>query len=386
MWPPCLFALIWAIEMLIIPVSGYFHVSLECQFFYLLGVLAFSAGGYAAMWLPAPSSSQRLKESPTILKLFVIADVILAFLFAREVVQLVKTVADSNFFFAARVAFLDQPDTTFVDNAVPFAMILATIFVLRDDGSRRAKFATFSTAGLAFILNLLTGGRAGAVELALMLLAIAWFKKRLTWKYLSIVGLISATLFFFIALTVGKGLNRNGSFSDNGPLLLDSVLTYAITGPITFDQVYHSPTVVPAVWHPDRVFVQVANKLGARLEQPELHAEYSNFAPTKITNIYTMYFAYYPHYGYFLTLVVTAFLGFICVLIHRKARTGAPWAILVSATLFSGVILSPYNEGFFMDLNYIAKVMLLCWVVYRNESSRPLLSRWTWRKPEFNKA
>ena len=384
MWPPALFALIWAIEMLVIPLTGYFQVSAECQLFYLLGALAFTAGGYAAMWLPAPGPPARLKESGTVLKLFVVADLILAVFFVREVMQLVKTVADSNFLFAARVAFLEQEDSNFVDNAVPLAMIVATIFALRDDGSRKARFATFTTVTLAFALNLLTGGRAGAAVLALMLIAIAWFKKRLTWKLLSAIGAATGTLFLIIILALGKGVNRYATFSENAPLLLDSVLSYAFTGPITFDRVYHSPTQVPPVWNPDRVFVQAANKLGARFEQPALHAEYTNFAPTKVTNIYTMYFAYYPHYGYILTLMITAFLGLICTLIYRKAKTGAPWAVLISAFLFAGIVLSPFNEQFLLSLNYMGKVVLLCWLLYRRESPQSLMARVTWRRTELN--
>lgn len=369
MWPPCLFASIWAFEMLVIPLTDYFHVSTECQLFYVLGALAFSAGGYVALWLPPPSFPPRLKESPAALKLFILADVVLAVLFVREVFQLVKTVADSNFFYAARVAFVEQQDSTFVDNAVPFSMFVAIIFTLRNDGSRKAKLATLSTVALAFLLNLLTGGRAGAADLTLMLVAIAWFKKRLTWKYMATLGMAAGTLFLIIILALGKGVNRFATFRENAPLLLDSILSYAVTGPICFDQVYHSPTAVPAVMHPDRVFVQAANKLGARLEQPSSKAEFVNYAPTTVTNVYTIYFAYYPHYGYVLTLMVMAFLGFACALIFRKARSGVTWAILLSAILFAGVLRTPLNEGFIMNLNYIGKTMMLYWLLYRREHS-----------------
>ena len=58
------------------------------------------------------------------------------------------------------------------------------------------------------------------------------------------------------------------------------------------------------------------------------------------------------------------FVGFVLCLTYRKAVEGSKVAIIMYAFFFSGLILMPFNEQFFMQLNHIIKLFAVAWIVY----------------------
>src|SRR5262249_51498557 len=140
---------------------------------------------------------------------------------------------------------------------------------------------------------------------------------------------------------------------------------YAFGGIVAFDQVFHNPLKIPAVWSIDRVFRQVANKLGAGLEVPSLHAAFVDVGPEMETNVYTTYFAYFPHFGLVGTTLVLLFLGGVTSSVYWAAGRGDQVAQLIYGILFSGIILTGYNESLFMNMNFLAKALLFGYLLYK---------------------
>ena len=81
-------------------------------------------------------------------------------------------------------------------------------------------------------------------------------------------------------------------------------------------------------------------------------------------NIYTIYFSYFPQFGTAGSLGMMFLLGAGVTFAYLKALTGGPQAIMIFGILFYAVPLSGYAEYYFMNLNFLGKMVLLSFVCY----------------------
>ena len=223
------------------------------------------------------------------------------------------------------------------------------------------------------------------MSLTMSLVCIDWINnRRLRWRPLAAMLLSLMLIFGAMAIALQKGEARaDATLAENFVPVAEGVVLYAGGGIVAFDRVVRDPSSVPHNWQITRVFFQVANNLGARLEVPPLHAEYADVGPDGLSqNVYTMYFAYYD-LGIAGMMLTVAVLGFAATLLYRKALKGDKVLTIVYGFVFGSLLLSPYSETLFMGLNFGVKIWAIAWLVYEGPSRiRQLVSFLGRVKPE----
>jgi oligosaccharide repeat unit polymerase len=394
LYPPAYFAFAWTGFLLLLALSGsmFYPISAPTLLFYFAGAFFFSVGGLCSTFLtdvsmkaePAPLESfETTRAVRRVMLDGLLLSVIIAIpLYYRWLKQLVG-VAEGSFLAAVRANLLFYSDTeavrkfSLLDNFVAVSIPLTLLMFLENDGTLSRKLRVWIAAVAALTINVLSGGRAGAITLLLSLVALSWIvNRRLNWRLLAAAGVMFVLLFSFIAIALEKGTTRrDASLMENVPTIVEGFQWYAVGGIVGFDQVYHNPTIIPASWDLRKPFAGIANKLGQRVETKSLHAAYLMVGPRKPDNVYTMYFAYVPLLGSAGTLFLMTCLGFVLALIHRYAAARAPEALVLFAFCLAGLTLSGFNESILLAVNPLVKAFLLTALLYRWDALKRLIPR-----------
>jgi oligosaccharide repeat unit polymerase len=194
-----------------------------------------------------------------------------------------------------------------------------------------------------------------------------WLKeKKPNWKVITALALAFVITFAAIAILVRKGdVDKNASFVENLPAVADGFLWYALGGLVGFDTIYHHPTQIEANQNLDRYFRVIAKKFDNRIEVPPVHSEYVTIGPGGNMNVYTAYFSYYPQLGFFGTTLVLLLLGAFLVWTFLAAQSRNPQAAILFSVLFAGLVLTGYAENLLLNLNFLAKMFFVTWLMYR---------------------
>src|SRR5207247_643534 len=82
------------------------------------------------------------------------------------------------------------------------------------------------------------------------------------------------------------------------------------------------------------------------------------------TNVYSIYFAYYPDYGLAGASIIMLVLGAILTRVYQKAIRGNPRALVLYASVFSGILLSGFSEYFLLTINFWVKAVVYTTAIY----------------------
>jgi oligosaccharide repeat unit polymerase len=370
LYPPIVFCSIWAADLALIGLSGdlFFPLSTESLIIFCCGGLAVSVGSALAIFFPLKTASRRetAETSSSIFKFFVAVVVCSAPFACIWIAQMASRFSAPNFFMAAYMAMIAAYEagesSVLFGSLLTLSVIMAMIAFLERD---RYQKAAFVAVVMGFMLSALTGQRAGVISLIFALVAIDWMKNRcMRWKSLSVMFVLLLAIFSILAVFVGKaGADPNASFSENVVPIAKGFALYAAGGIVGFDEVVRQPNIIPHNWQVSTFFLQTANKFGGHFEVPDLYANYLSVGPDLAGNVYTMYFAFFD-LGYPLMMFFIMFIGFIVTLFYRKAIGGNRIAIVIYGFLFTALLLSPYDDNFFMGLNFSLKIFAVSWLVY----------------------
>jgi len=387
LFPSALFSGLWAIFLLGLYLSGrmFYPVATDTLLFYLWGACAFSFGAAATLLFSSmftgatattfmSSSASRGKAINRLLDIILVVLFLLLPIYWQRIQQLAgESDIASNFWIAVRQQLIEYAmdegtrKISILDNFQTLSALVALAMYLQDDGTIGRRIRTWCAVLLSLAYDLMTAGRAEAVILLISLLGISWIRsRRVNWKQLAVVSVLFVSVFVSMALLLEKGFTRrDATLRENLPTFVEGFQEYAFGGIVAFDRVFHDPQKIPAVWGIDRVFVQAANKLGAKFSLPSSHAAFVDVGPEVETNVYTSYFAYFPHFGLIGTTVILLFLGSVTTRVFWAAHHGDRVAQLIYGILFSGILLSGYAEYFFMNLNFLAKAFLFSYFLYK---------------------
>ncbi len=62
--------------------------------------------------------------------------------------------------------------------------------------------------------------------------------------------------------------------------------------------------------------------------------------------------------------LVPGLLGYLLTWVYRRARMGSKGALVLYGMAFSGLLLSGFNEQFFLGLNTILKAIAVLWLLF----------------------
>jgi oligosaccharide repeat unit polymerase len=370
LYPPVVFCSVWAADLLLVWLVGdlFFPLSDKSLVIFCCGGLSLSLGSCLALLSTERDATTNIsaKASNAFLNALVLVVACSGPFVIYSIVELASNLRTASILLAARMATVDAYASgeapTLLFGLLTLSIIVAMISSLeRGRGGKRS----FLAIVLALGFNILTGSRAALFGLILSLIAIGWFRnQRIRWKPLILMVLTLTVSFAAIAIYVQNGeVRADASLSENLSPVAELLALYAAGGIVGFDQVVRQPNIIPHNWQITKFFFETANKFGGRFDVPDLHAGYVSVGPHLSGNVYTMYFAYLGM-GYVGMMLTVFFIGFIVGLFYRKALQGSKTAILIYSFLFGALLLSPFNENFFMGLNYSTKIFAVCWVVY----------------------
>lgn len=374
-YPPVVFCLVWAADLVIVALAGnfFYQISEQTLFIFCLGAVAFSIGGRLGMFVGKPKAVEYAERSSSKLLDWLLLMTCIAM---PLVYRWATSFSDSGSFsvLAVRMALVNagnESDATssFYENFVTLGTIVSSLAFL-ENGRKRKIFAFLA----ATVLTLLTGSRSAIATLLFSAFFLDWLRRgKLRWKIVVPVMASALLLFSVLAVLLGQGdTGSEKSITENVTPAARLIASYTSGGPVAFDQVIRHPGVVAHNWQIGRAPTLTLNKLGAHFDVPELHAEYVTIGPNYLLqNVYTMYFAYYD-WGFAGMMILTTIDGFIITWLFRRALGGHKIAAVLCANYTSAIFLSVFGESFFMGLNYSVKLATLSWIVY----SSPIY----WRK------
>jgi oligosaccharide repeat unit polymerase len=377
-YPPALFAFTWGMGLLLIATSGgaYDPMSDGTIGIFVLGGVLFAAGGSLG-WgaLAGPSVEAREDALPKatmpVLVLLVLA---LTPLYVDAIIRFVGQVSPAEFLYRLRVRSLESHITGgigVIANAVPIAMAVALLAAALPARTPLARGTRGVALGLAILLTMLTGGRSAPLALIIGVVAIATARRRtVPWRPLLLATVSAIAVFGTMGVLVRKGTaDPNADLRTNAIAIAENFRHYAIGGMVAFDDLVDDPRSVPGNGGFLRTAREIANKFGARHELPVLHQQFSGIGNLKETNVYTFYSSYLPEVGAAAMFALVLLLGVVTGAVHRLAVRGSLSALLFHGILAGAAVQSVFNEAFFMNLNFLAKlgafalsVDLLAWL------------------------
>lgn len=382
--PAFVMSVTWAAALLGVFLAGdlFYPLSSEGVLVYTAGATSFLLGSCVIKprtRSPFRAVSWRLdtNNSPVkFVKTFILSSVVIVPLYWQHINAQARSYG-SDFWFGVRTQAVSAGNFDYRDGYLPWDTILYSNFStlagivglisIREHACRRLSgrlmVATLAVAGVS---QLFTGAAAGFAYLFIGGFAVhSIVVQRVKLRFLGTVAILFLTGFLIVGTVLKKGsLRPDASLSDNVSAAGELVSLYALGGLVAGDQVIQNPSLIPSAWSIWRVFALTANKFGANIPVTSLHADYTAVSPTLNTNVYTIYFSYFPDVGFFGTVIILFGLGSLITQTYQYAVAGSTIAVILYGPLLNGVVLSIFNEQYFLALNSLAKTLVVVWLVY----------------------
>jgi oligosaccharide repeat unit polymerase len=381
LFPPVIFAAVWAGAFLILALSGHalYPIHDATRLVYVLGVLAFALGSLTVQGLLAPLPTVRYRPEAVlaprrlawVLDGFILLLVLGFPFYWRELQEAMRLTAASTLLQAARwrdveaQAGLVPQVPRILGNIVQLSIPVTLLALAMAQRSLRWRLRVSALFGLALLYQVMTGGRAGVAALVFGGVAVAWIGAgRLRLSRVLPALVLFLLIFELIAIQLEKGFIRRGlTLQQNLPALVQDLRAYLVGGVVGFDRVVEHPGEIPSTGGLLRTVKVIANRLGAHYDLPSLHAQYSTLGDDVIGNVYTAYFLYLPDFGLLETLFLVAVAGGACTLAYYWAQRGSPAGRVFFALLFVGILQSAFIEGFYSNVNILLKAAVLLTVL-----------------------
>ncbi len=386
-FPPALFSGLWMMLLCGVFACGdtFYPLSATTLLVYLTGAASFSVGGVLALRRTAsrrsPEGSKPLASRRSVRRILDWGLLFLSLMFPwywKYVESLSASSGLNNFWKGIRIQSILQSETTygllgmnveamFFGNLVTLSIILALIAYYEARKSRNGmlRAVLYLSVSLAYVL--LTAANVGAATLLISALGIECLLFRRLRILLLVVYLsLFLGVFWLVGLVLEKGQVRSSyALEDNLPALVNLVQLYGLGGLVAFDRIVQDPQGIRPTWSIWRFFFLTANKLGAAIDVPSLHAEYTMISPAMAANVYTLYFSYFPEYGWLGVIGIMCFLGTVLTRLYTEAMRGSPAATVLYGITFTGIVLSGFNEQFFTGLSMLLKTTVLTLLIYK---------------------
>jgi oligosaccharide repeat unit polymerase len=380
LYPPFVFCLLWAAALLGLYITGdlFYPVTPKTLSIYLVGSIAFTAGGLSAMIVKLRSTAGT-RETPRP-PAFLPQLLDLGLLIALACLPLLWQNLEQAFHNGSLSAISQQLRADAMEKALnladgslnavvsltPVFSVLAfvALFEYCRSGNRRRR--TYAAILLAVIYNLASTSRSQVLILLIGLLSILWvhFPQRA-----KKVGLVAGIMFCIFAAANQIQLEKDGArsgapLSENLHSIGEGFAKYAFGGLVAFDISVQHPGRILNNWKLYTFFIRTLNKFGMNIEAPPVFLEYVDINRAVDINVYTIYFAYYSDYGYTGTVLLLFILGFVTTLTFRKARLQNPIAVLLLGPAFYGILMTVFAEAFFMEMGFWLKILACGYFLY----------------------
>jgi oligosaccharide repeat unit polymerase len=219
---------------------------------------------------------------------------------------------------------------------------------------------------VALVYGAMTGSKGNAVVLLLTLVFVSAIRAK-RFPLIPAIGLTftALALFAFGTLLVNFAYTEFAGFDELVTALVGIIQGYWLGGVLAFGEVAVQPNAFVSTQPIHRFFLETARSLGADVDVPPKHAEFTAISADVETNIYTAYFSYFKDYGWLGTVAIMLALGAAMTALYRAAMKGRPIAGLVFARLAVALVFTLNADHFFMGLNGLTKFVVFLFAVYR---------------------
>lgn len=219
--------------------------------------------------------------------------------------------------------------------------------------------------GVALVLDVLTGAKTGIVTLVVTLGALSALQSDThALKQLSVGIMVGLIVFAIGTLLINFAFVHTAGLRGMAELAGLTTLDYWLGGPVAFSNVIAQPQAFESTQPLAAFFLNTAHSLGLRSSSPALHATFSAIGPSRVTNVYTVYFTYFKDHGWLGMIGLCALLGVVMTLLWRSSRRGAILPILFYALSVPSLLLSIQAEHFWTGLNQWIKLLVLLSLVF----------------------
>lgn len=378
--PPMLFVGMWTVTLgtLAVVQDSFYAVSLKTLTIYLVGALAFSAGGLAVMCaLPREFAHYKMPEArhrtARMLLDIALVVVLVAFpFFVRYVTEPIGGLGAENLLTLIRMVNLESGRSAGfnpMSNLPILARFVAYGLVVENDGTKWRRARVYLAGILAVLYGLLTGSKEILVTILIVPFFIEAIKKRRL-DLRKVVALGAIVLVFFAGGLLLINYWWQASYTAVVDLLPDIAWTaerYWLAGPVAFDQVVQHPSAMESRQNASRIFISTANSFGAKLYLPDLASDFTQVSPREEMaemNVYTIYVSYFKDPGWLGMIALMLLVGAANTLVYKLALTGRPIAIVLYGLLAEATILSFNGEHYFFGLNQFAKLVIFLAIIY----------------------
>lgn len=373
LYPPALFTLIWTtlLSLSLAFTGAYFELSADSVSIFCVGAFAFSAGGSLRLLLQEGTHGRRLAirsvSLPRAVDYLLAASLAVLLLLLPVFWSHILSIANprfTNLWWGIRSGVIALADTQgqktweqfFYDNVTVVSILLALTAVVHYSHRLTSRVVAVGLLAVACAFNFLTGSRSGIAMVLLGALGVSMMKhRRLSVKHIA-AGAIGVFLMYAPITLLRAGSNSLlGSASQDLSVLGNTFLLYTVGPLAAFDAYLHSPATLPHTWSISYPFLWAASRMGFDVVAPSTHVGYVAVGPYGATNVYTMYFAYYPDFGWPGVVFLTALVGYGAVWLYGVASAREGYHLILYGLLFNEICKSGFNEGFFIGLNMWVK-------------------------------
>ena len=379
--PPVLFTAVWITALLGIALSGdaLYPVSWPALTVYFTGALAFSFGGIFGQSLGQEdrvnaSREREILDSSKEFRHFVMDAILLILLvglpiYWRQAVSEFGEISGITLatIRAQEIELSEQTRTfTLLRNFPVISGFLAAALSYENDGTFSRGWRAYLSIALAIVYGSIVGTKMTVVIVPLIIFFIACLRAR---KIL--VGMALGVFLFVLAAFSAGLVVVNYAYQDLGTVpdmvhaIAATAWNYWLGGPVAFTRIVEDPQSIASTQQLSRFFLETANSLGANLDLPSLHADYTDISETQNSNVYTIYFTYYKDFGLSVSAVLMAGVGFVSGYVYGRAGSGLPIPVLLYALLAAATVLSIHAEHFIIGLNMYIKALLFFAFLYK---------------------
>jgi len=355
------FLLVISIACISVYFFDFYTISTETYSIVLTGCTFFSIGGWCTDYLFRNKIKYRLysEVKKNLVKSLIIMTLVLFPVVYREFEALIPGVSFGVKILRIRELGLEEQIYSTLSNNI---IVLASISYLIAMYAYSKKIISINWLLLSLVLfvfyNVLTGTRAPIIFLGVASVFIYLRES----ERQSISVLISLVLGIFIsggliAIYMGKdGADRDLSFVQNIPYIIENYFSYTVQGIILFDNYVVNKFNIDPSWDFLSGIKGILNKFGAGFSLYSKHADFSNFSESRSGNVYTMFFSIYPNYGLIGTVIFFSFYGSLASFLFNSR--GVISSVLVSYVC-GALVIGIFNEQFFTNLIFTIKLTLV---------------------------
>ena len=369
--PACVFPAVWGVSLIILsalPLWRFIPIQNGALVFFVLGGLTFSLISIVTHYLVErkimpPEKLQGMVENFRPLVLLILAGHAIVFSMAlNELLSLGGTLSQA--IYQARA--LQVQGVEVFNHIVTNYMLLGLVLIPLITVARLRKrigILSYSAVVVPWItMILVTSGRAGLIQLVFAVLFIYYLLfRKVSFRAFVFVFAIFLAVVVAGALAVGKV--HIGSHESDANILnafLKHIAIYAFQGPILFSRYFDGSVAVSAHWNPFTSIQHILTFFGGT-PPPSTNLEFNLYGndPGMLGNVYSIYFSLYPDFGIIGALIILSFYSATSTYIYLRARSGELLYIVISAYLFSAMILSVFADYFLTGLWFFVKVIVI---------------------------